>query len=525
MRNKAYPWNENIPWMTSFPEFLAFIEQAYARRDAFVFERGGASVSVTYAQFLRDVYALAAALRAQDWAGKHYVLMGETSYEWILFFFAGILNGAVAVALDKDLPLDEQRTRLALVDTDILLYSADYADVAAALDAPQKLCFTQTAGLLAEGAVRTVDRRDFVPDKEAPAAIFFTSGTSGMTKGATLSAHNLIYCVCAASRNFWEEGMNLLVLPLHHCFGVVAALLSPLAGGSTSALCPSVKRVKHFLSKYPPDCIFGVPLVVESVAAEIWRGAAKQKKTALLKAMLALSNTLQKIGIDVSKQLLGSVRRNFGGRLKSLVSGGGDLNPNLFPLFRGLGVNLLNGYGLTESASTASINRNHHWRDGSVGLPLFGTEVRIAPDGEIQLRGEHIFLGYYNNPEETQAVFTEDGWFRSGDLGYLDDDGFLFMTGRKKNLIILSNGENVSPEWLEAKLQVIDAAQAVLVYAEGEQIVAEFYLGEGGIAQKKTLEDAVDAVNRKLPLYAQIAQVKIRDEDFVRNTAGKIIRK
>ncbi|MDR1410230.1 MAG: AMP-binding protein, partial [Oscillospiraceae bacterium] len=374
MRNKPYPWNERLPWLSDFPEFLAFIEQSYATKPAFVYERGKESVTVTFAQFVADVYNLAAELHLRNWAGKHYALMGPTSYEWILFFFAGILSGGLAVAVDKDLPVKELQLRLTLSDTDILVYVSAYADIANSLHCKDKLCFDETAKLLDHGAAifsrGGIDRKALVPGVDAPAAIFFTSGTTGRAKGVMLSSRNIIFNVCAASRSFWEEGMNLLILPLHHIYGIAAALLSPLLGGSCSAICPSVKRVKYFLTAYPPDCIFGVPMVVESIAAELWRAAAKQKKTKLLKTMLAISNGLQKIGIDASSILLASVRKNFGGRLQSIGCGGAELDVKYYSLFRGLGVSLVNGYGITECAPMIAMNRNRHWRDGSVGLPL-----------------------------------------------------------------------------------------------------------------------------------------------------------
>jgi len=539
MRNRPYPWNERIPWLADIPEFLAYIGSEYAIKPAFVYERQNESVSVTYAQFVKDIYDLAAALRSRGWAGRHYALVGENSYEWILFFFAGVLAGGFAVPADRDLPSDELQRRLDSADADMLVYSAGYAEAADGLVCAERLSMSETAQLLRQGVEifrqGGVARRDFAPDRDSPAFLFFTSSTTGTAKGTLLSCANLIFDVCAASRSFWEEGMNLLILPLHHIYGVIAALLSPLAGGSCSAVCPSVKRIKHFIEKYPPDCIFGVPMMVDAISAEIWRGAAKQNKTGILKLMLALSNALQKIGIDASGFLLGSVRKNFGGRLRSMVSGGGDLNAKHYRLFRGIGVNLLNGYGITECSAIVAVNRNHHWRDGSVGLPLRGVEVRIARDaagkkspggacGEIQVRGQNVFHGYYKDEQATREAFTDDGWFKTGDLGYFNEDGFLFLTGRIKNLIITANGENVSPEGLEEKLYAIPGAAEVLVYQEGGLITAEIYPDPEDAGAAERIPGAVEEINHRLPLYAQIARTKLRDEEFPKTATMKIQR-
>ncbi|MDR1805502.1 MAG: AMP-binding protein [Clostridium sp.] len=516
IKNKPYPWNERIPWIDSFAALLDFIEGEYPQKPAFIYERGRQSHTVSFAEFVGDVRALAAALSERDWAGKRYAILGESSYEWILYFFAGILAGAVAVPLDKELPAQELQRRILQAEIEITLYSQGCEFLAQGLDCAQKL------PLEAE-----LPRSDSPLPKQAPqapAAVFFTSGTTGHPMAAVLSQKNLMLNVSAASRSFWEEGVNLLVLPLHHVYGLSAAVLAPMIGGSCSAICPSVKYVKRFLSEYPPDCVFGVPMLVESVGAEIWRAAARQGRTGQLKAMLALVNALQGLGLDFSKRLMATVRKGFGGRLKTLVSGGGELSPRYYKLFRGLGVNLLNGYGITECGPIVAINRNFYHRDGSVGLPLCNTKVRIADDGEIQVRGESVFLGYYNDEEATKRAFTQDGWFKTGDIGRFDGDGFLYVTGRIKNLIVTTNGENVSPEELENRLGEIEGVAEVLVYQQENEIVAEIYPEPGFADAQRKINAAVDELNRYLPLYSQIARVKLRDTQFPRTTSMKIMR-
>jgi long-chain acyl-CoA synthetase len=311
---------------------------------------------------------------------------------------------------------------------------------------------------------------------------------------------------------------------MHHIFAITLGLLVPLIGGCCNVLCSGPRRIKYFLDNYPISGMFIVPLMAETLAAEIWREAKRQKRTAILKALLLLSNTLYRLGLDVRRVLLRSVRKNFGGRLKILVSGGGQLSADLHSLFRGLGIALFNGYGITEGGGAVSVGRQHYWRDGSVGVPLRNISVKIADGGEILIYGKNVFLGYYGDPEATAVSFTEEGWFKTGDLGYFDEDGFLFLTGRIKNLIITANGENVSPEGLEEKIIQIPGVKEVLVYQEGNEIIAEIYPDPENPDAAAQIPAAVDELNRKLPLYSQIARTKLRGSEFPKTATMKVKR-
>ncbi len=275
---------------------------------------------------------------------------------------------------------------------------------------------------------------------------------------------------------------------------------------------------------------------------KIWTTARKTHKAGLLKAMMAASNGLRKVGIDVRRQLFKSVLASFGGKLELIICGGAKLDEDIIRTFDAIGITVLNGYGITECSPLISANRNKYQKPGSVGLPIMACRVKIdAPDangeGEICVKGPNVMLGYFNNPEATAEVFDRDGFFHTGDYGRLDDEGWIYITGRKKNLIILSNGKNVYPEELEADIQKIEGVAEVVVYAgesrlnkDKETIVAEIFpdadaIQAMGIQDPQAyFEEQVKKLNAKLPPHKIIKRVKLRDTEFQKNTSRKIVR-
>jgi long-chain acyl-CoA synthetase len=282
--------------------------------------------------------------------------------------------------------------------------------------------------------------------------------------------------------------------------------------------------------KFKPFNMILVPLFVETIYKKIWADAKKQDKDKMLKKMVGVSNRLLKIGIDIRHLLFKSVIKSFGGNLKLIVSGGAPLDPRYVKGFREIGIIVLNGYGITECSPIVSVNRNEYYRDGSVGQIYSCCEVKIAePDenghGEICVKGKNVMLGYYKNEQATKEAFDGE-WFKTGDIGYLDQDGFLFISGRKKNLIILSNGKNVYPEEMEyAILTDIPYVKEVVVYAESDAIVAEIFLDDKNYPDcTLTINGDISRLNRTLPLYKNIGKIVIRDIEFPKTTVKKIKR-
>lgn len=313
------------------------------------------------------------------------------------------------------------------------------------------------------------------------------------------------------------------LLPFHHAFGLVGGILAAFHYGCETYLNQSIKTVKRSLAEQKPQNLFLVPLYVETFYRQVWAAAKKQGRDRVLRRLMRASDNLLKAGIDLRGRLFSSVREAFGGRLEYVICGGAALDPFYVREFRSWGIEILNGYGTTECSPCVAVNRNLYHKDGTVGLPLPDVEVETAPDGEIRVRGDIVMLGYYKDSGAT-AMVLQDGWYATGDFGYLDGDGFLTLTGRKKNLIILNNGENVSPEELEAVFVLEEGVREVLVYEREHMIVAEIYPEEAYMGDKAYFDCLLQKVNKGFPAHKRIAKVILRREEFTKNSSMKIVR-
>ena len=249
----------------------------------------------------------------------------------------------------------------------------------------------------------------------------------------------------------------------------------------------------------------------------------KKGKTAATKGLMASTDLLLKTGVDVRKKTYSAIHKVFGGNLEYIICGGAALDPMYVKEFRSWGIEILNGYGTTECSPCTAVNRPFHHKDGSVGVPIPETEVRVSEEGEILFKGDHVMKGYYKDEEATNAVII-DGWYHTGDLGYVDEEGFITLTGRKKNLIILSNGENLSPEELEEDFSRDPAVREVLVYDENGKIVAEIYPEDDFLDNQAYFNELKEKINNKRPMFKRIAIVKLRNEEFIKNGSMKIVR-
>lgn len=320
-----------------------------------------------------------------------------------------------------------------------------------------------------------------------------------------------------ACRNTEVFGPSLLTLPLHHTFAFTTSVLAMLAYRVPICINRSLRTFIPDMQEFKPQNMFLVPLYVETMYRNIWKTAETQGKDKLLRNMVILSNILRKMGIDLRRKLFRSILSQFGGNLDLIICGGAPLKQSYIDGMEAFGIQVLNGYGITECAPVVAVNRNRFFRRGSVGLPLPCSEIKIV-DGEICVRGPNVTPGYYQDDASNNDAFLND-WFKTGDLGYLDEDGFLYITGRRKNLIILSNGKNVSPEELEERLLDLPHVQEAVVYEENGMIAAEIF------AQDQTgVQEHVTALNRELPVYKRIQKVVFRDREFEKTTTKKIKR-
>lgn len=471
---------------------------------------------------------------------KKIAIVSENLIEWGFAYYAIIVGGNVCVPMDAKLSYEDIEDQIIRCDCDAVVCSAKFRKFAEQIKAnpevPQMEYFFMDefdtyyaeGERLIEAGDNSFDTVEIKPDDLA--AIVFTSGTTGKSKGVMLT-HKNVASNCSASLRVLTGRHAIAFLPLHHTLSWVSGLYATYIVSEWGYLCDSLKDIQRDIKKFQPYNFTGVPLVVETVYDRIWKTARKMGKEELLKKGIKISNILLKFGIDKRRKLFKMVHDNLGGNLDMIVCGGAYLDPKYEKGLYEIGIDVFNGYGLTECSPVITCNHPGKFKFGSVGTPLDCNEIKIVdPDetgvGEIYVRGSNVMVGYYNDPEATAAAFDGD-WFKTGDFGRIDEDGFLFMVGRKKNLIILSNGKNVSPEEIEEKMMnEIPYVKEILVYQEGDKITGEFFLNEEDYPDcRDTLDADVKKVNAKMPMFKRIGSIVIRDEEFPKTTTMKIARK
>ena len=524
---------------------------------------------VTFTQWRDDVRHLGTALIANVLREENIAIVGENSYGWCCSFFAVMGAGSVTVPVDKELPVEDINGIITTTGCKAVIYGKTAeekikailaegglasAELLVSIDSKNNIepellgskTLTTLAALEEKGAelYKGGDNSyyDYKIDVNKLASIVFTSGTTGKGKGVMLTQANICLDMTLGMYNFDITRKTLHVLPPHHTFGSTVNYVGHLSQGCEVYISSGLKYVSDEIKEQQPTHLILVPAFLEVMNRKIWATARKTGKEGLLKTMMKVSDALRKVGIDLRKKLFSSVLEAFGGKLELVICGGAKLDEEIINTFDSLGITILNGYGITECAPLISANRNKYRKPGSVGTPILACRVKIDnPDengeGEICVKGPNVMIGYYNNPEATAEVFDKDGFFHTGDYGRLDEEGWIYITGRKKNLIILSNGKNVYPEEIEADLQKVEGVSEVVVYA-GESrvqkdkitIVAEIFpdadlLKDKGITDLQAyFEEQVGILNAKMPSYKAVKRVKLRDEEFQKNTSRKITR-
>ena len=535
MGQKNYPLYE-ADYVDDLKSLVSHVAKKYAHKCAVTFEQDGRLVDVTYQQLKADVDTLSIVFHGMGIRDVKVALIGENSYHWILSYLAITSTGNVVVPLDAQLVLCDLEVILSHCGASVLIHSSSFLDTCVSLeksvptvehrismgDLTELMMTTRNAHNASKDAGNDID-------PGSVAAIVYTSGTTGTPKGVALSHIGLVHDAAAPLQHVVIPDTNLLVLPLNHVFGMSAGVLAQFLGGARIYIGSSPRNLVSDMQRHQPGLICLVPLFIQLLHEGIWETARKRNKDRLLVTLTRLSNTLLALGVDVRPILFRSVLKAFGGNLKMIICGGAPLDPTLVQGLRQFGINVLNGYGITECSPTVSINRDRYYRDGSVGLVLPTCEVAIREPnengyGEITVRGTTVMKGYHNNQEATDEVLR-DGWFATGDLGYLDSDGFLFITGRKKNLIILSNGKNVHPEELEFLLLKISYIKEAVVFAENDTIVAEVFLDpEADPSCVIQLDEDVRVLNASMPRFKTITMTRVRETEFPKTATQKIKR-
>lgn len=561
MANKNYPLYET----TVFEDFRVMTENVaikYPDRIAISYKKDPHDteiVKVTYTQARDHIRHMGTELISMGCRDKHIALIGESSYEWICSYFALMSIGAVVVPIDKDLPAEEVAGIMNTAECEFVFYSAAIESKIEAVRGgirSLKTCIClnkakmenvlEISDIVSKGRERFVNGDnsyfDYKIDPERLASIVFTSGTTGKGKGVMLSQKNIVSDMTQGMYNFAITPKTMNVLPPHHTFGSTVNFVGHFSQGSEIYISSGLKHIANELKEQKPTHLILVPLFVETLYKKIWSAAEKSGRADTLRKMIKVSNCLRKVGIDLRRVFFRSILESFGGKLEMVISGGANLNQDIIDTFEAIGITMLNGYGITECSPLISCNRNKYQKKGSVGTPIIGELVKIKdPDengeGEICVKGPNVMMGYYKNPEATAAVFDEEGYFRTGDYGKLDEEGWIYITGRLKNLIILSNGKNVYPEEIETEISRIFGVNECVVYAgesrsqqSKEVIVAEIFpdfdaLKEKGIEDVKGyFESEMKKVNSRMVSYKAVKMVKIRNEEFKKNTSKKILR-
>ena len=523
MRNKKYPYY-SVPEPNDLKDLLNFCASSYKDKTAFWYKKKGKETHKSFIDVRDDVNALGTYFDTLNLNNAHIAILGENSYEWIISYFAIVNGGNVVVPIDKELDAETIDGLLKKADVSLLIHSDSYSEEAEKCDV-KTLNMKDFAEHLSVGKAQIENgNTNYLTreiDREKMCAIVFTSGTTAEPKGVMLNHRSLIRDAIDTMKNIDVPSSSVLLLPLFHTYGFMSNVILPMLVGYSVYVISSLKRVFNDIKYVQPRHLSVVPMLISAIYNSIWDNAKKSGKEKQLKAAIKFSNTLLKIGIDIRRKLFKEIYDFFGGNLEMLISGGSAIDEKYIKGFRDFGIKLTNGYGITECSPIVATMRNKHYAPGSVGCVHPGTQCRIV-DGEIELKGEMLFIGYYKDETATKEAFDGD-WFKTGDLGHIDNDGLLYITGRKKNLIILSNGKNVAPEELEAKISDFPEVKEVLVYGENDRIVAEIFTDVPDA--ESTINEEIAALNRQLPPFKQIAVTRFRNSEFPKTTTKKIKRK
>lgn len=557
--------------ITDIKHMLTTSVELYGDNVAFMqrFEKNEPFKSITYNEAFDTVNSLGTALVNRGLKGKRIAVIGENCYQWATSYLAVICGTGVVVPLDKELGAGELKQLCIEAEVSAVMFTEKYAETFKEMkgsgDTSIELLIKLNghkefedmltwSGLIAEGkSLMDGGDRSFVDAEIAydeMSELLFTSGTTGIAKGVMLSHKNICFDLMIAPTilnvNTWDIFFS--VLPIHHTYEGTCGFLMPLYKGAAIAYCEGLKYIVKNLSEVRPTMFLGVPAIFEALYKTIWKNIKKQGKESAVKKVMAINKFTKKLGFDLNKKFLKDVYKVFGGRLRVIISGGAAIDPAILQFFNDLGFIAVQGYGLSECAPMGALNPDQHkyMRNASVGHILPGMQVKIADKdedgiGEICLKGDNVMLGYYKNPEETAKVI-KDGWFYTGDQGYTDEEDFIYITGRKKNVIIASNGKNVFPEELEYLLSKSPYVAESMVWGADDEkgditIVASIRPDEEEVAEaigeekakddeaiKELLWKEVDRINAALPLFKKIKKISVRREEFEKNTSKKIKR-
>ena len=545
---------------------LCRVLQKHGSRVAFsYFGEGRRLQDITYRELYRMILRISAGLTTMGMSKKRVAILGETSVEWVACYLSVLATGGIVIPLDRELEIDVIEGFMEQVDADVIIYSGMF-------NGKLEHAMNEHPSLKHFIAMKPDDRELALSDKvvslkdiiergypiasngytlppvekrEEVAEFLFTSGTTGTSKCVMLSQKNIFAAVSSAAEavDFCPDDVIVSLLPIHHTYEL-ACMLAALDYGMHVCINDSLTRVLKNLQIFKPTALVLVPLYVYTFYKKIWAEAKKTGKDKSLKLGIGASRALMAAGVDKRREIFADVHKPFGGRLEKIVCGGAALNPRMIDFFESIGISIYEGFGITECSPLVAVTPYYDRKYGSVGPAVPCCQIRIDEmcvndkgyrEGEIQVKGDNVMIGYYKNHKATASVFTADGWFRTGDMGYLDEDNYCYITGRLKTVIVLENGKNIFPEEIEEYLGDIEKiAESVVVGRQaGSEVnlVAIVYPDLTKFPLTATRDDIfksnqheINELNKKLPTYKHIKQVEIRDKEFEKTTSRKIKR-
>ena len=552
---------------TDLKDMLKQTGEAYGDRPAYIFktEEKGKFRTITHKEFREEIDALGTVLVNMGLKDKRIAIISENRYEWELSYLAIAAGVGVVVPLDKALPDNELESLILRSQVEAIIYSSKYDTIMGTLRDKkntnlkyfismdleentqgiysEKTLIEKGKKLLSDGNTTYLDAKI---DAEKMGIMLFTSGTTAMSKAVMLSHKNLVTNMMDIIQRFdlTEEDRFLSFLPLHHVFECTVGFLYPISIGGSIAFCEGVKHMADNIKEFGITAMISVPAVFDIIYRKVMKAIEKKGKLQNLEKGKKISNLLLKVKIDLRKQLFKEVHESLGPKLKLVVTGGAALDSETEKGFNDLGFDVEQGYGLTETAPVIAAETPKCRRLGSIGKKFPSVEVKIDnPDeegiGELLAKGPSIMLGYYENEEATKEALDADGWFHTGDLARIDKDGFIYISGRKKSVIVLNNGKNVFPEEIETLLNKVEGIKESFVYekkeADGDvkvcvkivydkQLIKELYNIEGEEKIKEFLWEKVKDVNRLMPKYKYVREMIISEEELIKTTTLKIKR-
>lgn len=563
----------NVNYVETLKELVDTSVQRFPDRAAYMYKDDHKEPfkSMTYAEFKEEQNAIGTALVARGFKGSKIAVIGDNSHRWVLSYYSVVCGVGVIVPIDRNLEKGEITNLLERADVEAVFAStkltATVAPLLEELPLIKKVIIMAAPGddvdeYLADDRFMTMDQlvaegreiveegnRDYIDAEihaEDLSTILFTSGTTGLAKGVMLSHRNLSQNVFNMSKyvKIPDGGRVLDVLPMHHVYEMTCTVMTSFYQGATVVICEGLKYIQQNFVEAKCNIMLGVPLIYENIYRKIWSKAEKSGNADKLKRALSMSMKLDlRNNRMATKRLFKAVHDIFGESLYILIAGGAAIDPNVISEFEAMGLPMMQGYGMTENSPIIAVNQDRYGKAASVGKPMPGTEVRIVDKdesgiGEVICKGPSVMMGYYKDAENT-AKAIKDGWLYTGDYGYLDEDGFLYITGRKKNVIVTKGGKNIFPEEVEFYLLLSEFISEVIVYGKREEVKGDLICTAIMYPDYKALEnagcmtneekylklkEAVEEANSKMPPFKRVKRIEIREDDFIKTTTLKIKR-